>query len=75
MVLLNFLAISSISSPTFAQVQLQPLSGVKILVNPGHVGQKTGAARPAGYLAKDVSLTVSKLLRDELSSNDARREN
>jgi N-acetylmuramoyl-L-alanine amidase len=62
------LAISSIfiSSPAFAQVQLQPLSGIKILVNPGHGGQETGAAGPTGYLAKDVSLTVSKLLRDEL---------
>ncbi len=62
------LAITSIfiSSPAFAQVQLQPLSGIKILVNPGHGGQETGAAGATGYLAKDVSLTVSKLLRDEL---------
>ncbi len=62
------LAISSIfiPLPAFAQVQLQPLSGIKILVNPGHGGQETGAAGPTGYLAKDVSLSVSKLLRDEL---------
>lgn len=62
------LAISSIliCSPAVAQVRLQPLSGVKILVNPGHGGQETGAAGPTGYLAKDVSLSVSKLLRDEL---------
>ncbi|MBD2385265.1 N-acetylmuramoyl-L-alanine amidase [Cylindrospermum sp. FACHB-282] len=67
------LAISSIfiSSPAFAQIQLQPLSGVKILVNPGHGGQETGAAGPTGYLAKDVSLTVSKLLRDELVKRGA----
>lgn len=55
-----------ISSPAFAQVQLPPLSGIKILVNPGHGGQETGAAGPTGSLAKDISLTVSKLLRDEL---------
>lgn len=62
------LAISSIfiPLPAFAQVQLQPLSGIKILVNPGHGGQETGAAGPTGYLAKDVNLSVSKLLRDEL---------
>lgn len=62
------LAIASIfiCSPAFAQVQLQTLSGVKILVNPGHGGRETGAASPTGYFAKDVSLTVSKLLRDEL---------
>ncbi|MBE9214688.1 N-acetylmuramoyl-L-alanine amidase [Plectonema cf. radiosum LEGE 06105] len=62
------LAISSIfiCSPASAIVQLQPLSGVKILVNPGHGGQETGAAGPTGYLAKDVSLSVSKLLRDQL---------
>lgn len=62
------LAIASIffCSPALAQVQLQPLSGIKILINPGHGGRETGAAGPTGYLAKDVSLTVSKLLRDEL---------
>ncbi|BAZ38487.1 cell wall hydrolase/autolysin [Calothrix sp. NIES-4101] len=63
------LAISSIfiSAPAFAQAALQqPLSGVKILINPGHGGQETGAAGATGYLAKDASLTVSKLLRDEL---------
>jgi N-acetylmuramoyl-L-alanine amidase len=49
----------------------KPLSGIKILLDPGHGGRETGAAGPTGYLEKDVNLTVSKLLRDELVARGA----
>jgi N-acetylmuramoyl-L-alanine amidase len=44
----------------------KPLSGLKILLNAGHGGTELGAAGPTGYLAKDLNLQVTKLLRDEL---------
>ena len=48
-----------------------PLSGVKILLNAGHGGAELGAAGPTGYLAKDLNLVVTKLLRDELRRRGA----
>ena len=65
------LAASSIFISSTAFAQVQPLSGIKILINPGHGGQETGAAGPNGYFAKDVSLKVSLLLRDELVTRGA----
>ncbi|MBW4634909.1 MAG: N-acetylmuramoyl-L-alanine amidase [Iphinoe sp. HA4291-MV1] len=44
----------------------KPLSGIKILLDPGHGGKESGASGPTGYLEKDVNLVVSKLVRDEL---------
>jgi len=43
-----------------------PLTGVKILLDPGHGGQELGSRGPTGYPEKDAALRVSKLLRDEL---------
>ncbi len=47
------------------------LSGIKILLDPGHGGKESGASGPTGYLEKDVNLTVSKLVRDELVKRGA----
>ena len=47
------------------------LDGITVLLNPGHGGSETGAVGPTGVLAKDVSLTVSLLLQDELLSRGA----
>ena len=47
------------------------LDGIRVLLNPGHGGSETGAVGPTGVLAKDVSLTVSLLLQDELLSRGA----
>lgn len=48
------------------------LSGIKILLDPGHGGKESGASGPTGYLEKDVNLAVSKLVRDELVKRGAK---
>jgi N-acetylmuramoyl-L-alanine amidase len=48
------------------------LSGIKILLDPGHGGKESGASGPTGYLEKDVNLVVSKLVRDELVKRGAK---
>ncbi|ABA21886.1 Cell wall hydrolase/autolysin [Trichormus variabilis ATCC 29413] len=53
-------------APVIRQNRQKPLSGIKILLDPGHGGKESGATGPTGYLEKDVNLAVSKLLRDEL---------
>jgi len=49
----------------------KPLSGIKILLDPGHGGAESGAPGPNGYLEKDLNLVVSKLVRDELVARGA----
>jgi len=49
----------------------KPLLGLKIVLNAGHGGTELGAAGPTGYLAKDLNLQVTKLLRDELVQRGA----
>ena len=44
----------------------ESLSGIKILIDPGHGGQESGASGPTGDLEKDVNLSVAKLVRDRL---------
>lgn len=57
--------------PVFSEKRRKPLSGIKILLDPGHGGKESGASGPNGYLEKDVNLSVSKLLRDELIKRGA----
>ena len=50
----------------------KPLSGMKILLDPGHGGpEDKGGVSPTGYREKTVTLIVSKLLRDELIKRGA----
>ncbi|MGK7889542.1 MAG: N-acetylmuramoyl-L-alanine amidase [Leptolyngbyaceae cyanobacterium] len=49
----------------------QPLSGMRILLDPGHGGEELGARGPTGYPEKDVNLVVSLLLRNELERRGA----
>lgn len=52
--------------------QAKPLSGIKILLDPGHGGpQDSGAVSPTGIREKTVALTVSKLVREELVNRGA----
>lgn len=44
----------------------KPLTGVKILIDPGHGGKESGAPGPGGILEKEANLTVSQLVRAEL---------
>jgi len=49
----------------------KPLSGIKILIDPGHGGKELGAVGPTGLPEKDVNLTISKLLREQLVKRGA----
>ncbi|NER34878.1 MAG: N-acetylmuramoyl-L-alanine amidase [Oscillatoria sp. SIO1A7] len=50
----------------------QPLAGMKIAIDAGHgSSEDLGAVGPNGYPEKDVTLIVSKLLRDELEKRGA----
>ncbi|MEM6753650.1 MAG: N-acetylmuramoyl-L-alanine amidase [Cyanobacteria bacterium P01_C01_bin.38] len=57
--------------PELRRSRRKPLSGVKILIDPGHGGKELGAVGPTGLPEKDVNLTVSKLLREELVKKGA----
>lgn len=48
-----------------------PLTGIKILLDPGHGGAESGASGPTGYLEKDVNLTIAKLVREQLTLQGA----
>ena len=49
-----------------------PLTGMRILVDPGHGGEELGARGPTGYPEKSVNLRVSQLLREELEKLGAK---
>jgi N-acetylmuramoyl-L-alanine amidase len=57
--------------PESVTKQRRSLKGIKILLDPGHGGQESGAAGPNGTLEKDVNLTISKLIRDDLVKRGA----
>ncbi|MEL6353549.1 MAG: N-acetylmuramoyl-L-alanine amidase [Cyanobacteria bacterium J06627_28] len=65
------LALSALTMPALAERPDSQLEGIRVLINPGHGGPETGAIGPTGVWAKDVSLTVSLLLQDELISRGA----
>ncbi|MEO0949113.1 MAG: N-acetylmuramoyl-L-alanine amidase [Cyanobacteria bacterium J06641_5] len=53
------------------QLTDRPLSGMTILVDPGHGGEELGARGPNGYPEKEMNLVVSKLLRTALEARGA----
>jgi N-acetylmuramoyl-L-alanine amidase len=48
-----------------------PLSGIKILLDPGHGGKESGALGPTGYPEKEINLLISKLVREQLEKRGA----
>jgi len=49
-----------------------PLTGIKILLDPGHGGpEDSGATGPTGYHEKDVTLIMAKLVRERLQAQGA----
>lgn len=58
--------------PQMQGAKAAALTGVKILLDPGHGGpEDTGGVGPTGYREKTVTLITSKLLRDELTKRGA----
>jgi N-acetylmuramoyl-L-alanine amidase len=57
--------------PQLESSDRQSLKGIKILLDPGHGGEETGTKGPNGYPEKDVNLTVTKLLQQELLKQGA----
>lgn len=51
--------------------QEKSLTGIKILLDPGHGGAETGAIAPTGYPEKDINLLISKLVREQLKQRGA----
>lgn len=49
----------------------KPLSGIKILLDPGHGGAELGSRGPTGYPEKDINLVISKLVREQLEQGGA----
>ncbi len=68
--------IVSLKHPPFLSTEnkeLQPLNGVKILLDAGHGGNEDlGSRGPTGYPEKDAALIVTKLLREELQTRGAK---
>lgn len=54
-----------------SQKQL-PLSGMRILLDPGHGGEEKGARGPTGYPEKTINLIISQQLEQELSKLGAK---
>ena len=53
------------------QNSFQSLSGIKILLDPGHGGPDSGTQGPTSYSEKTVTLIMAKLVRDQLASRGA----
>ncbi|TAD82747.1 MAG: N-acetylmuramoyl-L-alanine amidase [Oscillatoriales cyanobacterium] len=61
-----------VKASQMANPQAKPLSGIKILLDPGHGGpEDSGGVGPTGYREKTVALIVSKLVRQELVNRGA----
>lgn len=47
------------------------LTGVKILIDPGHGGSESGSVGPTGYAEKDINLLISLKLAEKLRARGA----
>lgn len=53
--------------PQLSLKQELPLTGIKILLDPGHGGAETGAKGATGYTEKEINLLICQLLNTELT--------
>jgi N-acetylmuramoyl-L-alanine amidase len=67
----NNLVLSLRHAPRLRQQSNKPLSGIKILLDPGHGGSDSGAVGQNGYTEKEANLFAAKLLANELISKGA----
>lgn len=60
----------NVKKPVYAQEGLLPLSGITVMLDPGHGGSETGATGPLGtdYAEKDITLKTALKLQAELQS-------
>ncbi len=59
------------SFPVKSQIATLPLTGIKILLDPGHGGSELGSRGPTGYPEKDINLVISKLVQEQLIARGA----
>jgi N-acetylmuramoyl-L-alanine amidase len=57
--------------PKLATQSGKPLTGAKIMIDPGHGGADSGAVGGSGYTEKEAALFASKLLANELVARGA----
>jgi N-acetylmuramoyl-L-alanine amidase len=57
--------------PKLAPQSRKPLTGARILIDPGHGGEDSGAIGANGYAEKEATLFASKLLANELVARGA----
>ncbi len=65
------LVLSLRQPPPIAKQSNKPLTGVKILLDPGHGGADSGALSSTGYTEKEATLYAAKLLANELFAKGA----
>jgi N-acetylmuramoyl-L-alanine amidase len=67
----NNLVLSLRHPPQLAKQSNKPLTGIKILLDPGHGGDDSGAIGSNGYTEKEANLFAAKLLANELFAKGA----
>ncbi len=61
----------SLRHPPTLPTKRGDLSGIKILIDPGHGGKESGAVGPTGYAEKEINLLISLALAQQLQKRGA----